>query len=65
MDLGNIKSWWLSHWPTTRRLAQLYAALLYNANVKGFVEGRIFTGNTKAVCVPGMNCYSCPGAVGA
>ena len=63
--MGNIKNWWLSHKPTACRLAQLYAALLYNANIKGFVEGRIFTGDTKAVCVPGMNCYSCPGAVGA
>jgi thiol-disulfide isomerase/thioredoxin/NAD-dependent dihydropyrimidine dehydrogenase PreA subunit len=26
------------------------------------VEGEIFTGTTKAVCVPGLNCYSCPGA---
>lgn len=48
-----------------RRLIQLYSALLYNANLKGFVSGRIYTGNTKALCVPGFNCYSCPGAVGA
>ena len=65
LDLAKIIDWWHSHRPTTRRLAQLYAALLYNANIKGFIEGRIFTGNTKAICVPGMNCYSCPGAVGA
>lgn len=36
-----------------------------NGYVKGFVEGRIFTGPTKTVCVPGLNCYSCPGALGA
>jgi len=53
------------HRPTTRRLAQLYAAVLYNANLKGFVTGSLYTGNTKAVCVPGFNCYSCPGAIGA
>ena len=49
--------------PGTRRLVQLYAALLYNANLKGFVTGRIYAGPLKAACVPGFNCYSCPGAV--
>ena len=49
--------------PGTRRLVQLYAALLYNAHLKGFITGRIYTGNAKSVCVPGFNCYSCPGAV--
>lgn len=48
-----------------RRLIQLYAALLYNAHAKGFIQGEIYTGPMKAVCVPGLNCYSCPGAVGA
>ncbi len=51
--------------PTKRKLIQLYCALLFNANLKGFVSGNIYQGNTKTVCVPGMNCYSCPGAVGA
>lgn len=51
--------------PGTRRLVQLYAALLYNANLKGFIDGHIYTGDLKAVCVPGFNCYSCPGAVGS
>ena len=49
--------------PGTRRLVQLYAALLYNANLKGFIDGHIYSGNLKSVCVPGFNCYSCPGAV--
>ena len=44
---------------------QLYFALLFNANVKGFVSGNIYQGSTKQMCVPGINCYSCPGAVGA
>ena len=51
--------------PSKRKLIQLYCALLYNANLKGFVTGNIYQGNTKQVCVPGLNCYSCPGAVGA
>jgi len=55
----------LAHRPTKRRLVQLFCALLYNANLKGFAEGKIYTGRSKALCVPGLNCYSCPGAVGA
>ncbi len=51
--------------PTKRKLIQLYFALLFNANVKGFATGNIYQGTTKQVCVPGINCYSCPGAVGA
>ena len=49
----------------TRRLIQLYAALLYNAHLKGFATGKIYTCPVKKLCVPGLNCYSCPGAVGA
>ncbi len=51
--------------PLTRRLIQLYSALLYNAHLRGFVEGEIYTGPLKKICVPGLNCYSCPGAVSA
>ena len=51
--------------PGTRRLVQLYAALLYNAHLKGFITGEIYTGPVKAVCVPGLNCYSCPAAAAA
>lgn len=62
---GKIKNWFVRHKPTKRRWIQLYSALLYNANIKGFFNGQIYKGPTKNVCVPGMNCYSCPGAVGA
>lgn len=44
---------------------QAAAALIQNANIKGFLTGRIYQGPVKIVCVPGLNCYSCPGAVGA
>ena len=44
---------------------QLYFALLFNANLKGFVSGSIYKGNTKQFCAPGINCYSCPGAIAA
>lgn len=62
---GKIKSWFDSHKPTKRRIIQLYAALLFNANIKGYITGDIFKGTTKNFCTPGLNCYSCPGAVGA
>lgn len=48
-----------------RRVAQLFSALIYNANLSGFFQGKIYQGAAKGVCVPGLNCYSCPGAVGA
>ncbi|MBQ4561075.1 MAG: 4Fe-4S binding protein [Clostridia bacterium] len=51
--------------PTRRKIIQLYTALLFNANFKGFYTGRIYKGNTKKICMPGINCYSCPGAVTA
>lgn len=60
-----IKEWWKDHKPTKRRWVQLYSALLFNANIKGFFNGKIYQGPTKNVCVPSLNCYSCPGAVGA
>ena len=51
--------------PTKRRLMQLYFALLFNANIQGFATGTIYQGDTKVFCAPGINCYSCPGAVAA
>lgn len=51
---------------TKKRICiQTIATLCQNANFKGFLTGKIYTGQTKNVCVPGLNCYSCPGAVGA
>lgn len=51
--------------PTRRRIIQLYAALLFNANLKGFISGNIYQGKSKIMCAPGINCYSCPGAIAA
>lgn len=48
-----------------KNIIQALATLATNANLKGFFEGKIYTGNTKVACVPGLNCYSCPGAVGS
>ncbi len=65
---GKIGQWFRRHAPTKRRLIQIYAALLFNANLKGyFGKGNnvIYRGATKYLCTPGLNCYSCPGAVTA
>lgn len=62
---AKIKKWWQAHKPTKRRWIQIYSALLFNANIKGFFNGQIYQGPTKNVCVPGLNCYSCPGAIGS
>lgn len=48
-----------------RRITQVICALLYNCNVTGFLNGTIYQGRAKGLCVPGLNCYSCPGAVAA
>ena len=45
-----------------RLVTQVCVAALSNGYVKGFATGQIFDGSEKSVCVPGMNCYSCPGA---
>lgn len=63
--MGKIKNWFIAHKPSKRRIIQLYSALLFNANIKGFIKGSIYTGPLKNVCTPGLNCYSCPGASGA
>lgn len=39
--------------------------LITNSYVEGFKTGKIYGGNLKKICVPGMNCYSCPGAKGS
>ncbi|MCI9331257.1 MAG: 4Fe-4S binding protein [Oscillibacter sp.] len=51
--------------PSRQRIFQLAAAALFNGYAAGFRKGKLFTGGTKAVCVPVLNCYSCPGALGA
>ena len=48
-----------------RTLIQILAAVCQNAYVPGFLHGVIYQGKTKLLCVPGLNCYSCPGALGA
>ena len=52
-----------SEW--NRHKVQALWALLTNSYLAGFVQGKIYKGPLKKLCVPGLNCYSCPGALGA
>lgn len=36
---------------------------LTNGYAQGFVTGKLYKGANKRYCVPGLNCYSCPGAL--
>ncbi|MFR7760524.1 MAG: 4Fe-4S binding protein, partial [Peptoniphilus grossensis] len=45
-----------------RKIVQSSFALLTNIHIPNFFKGTIYTGKMKAACVPGLNCYSCPGA---
>ena len=48
-----------------RHLCQAAWFALTNGYGKGFATGKIYQGPTKTLCVPGLNCYSCPGALGS
>jgi hypothetical protein len=48
-----------------RRWVQALSAVAHNAWLPGFATGTIWKGKTKFACVPGFNCYSCPGALGS
>ena len=48
-----------------RLVVQAAAFLLQNPKLHHFFLGTIDTGSTKVVCAPGLNCYSCPAAIGA
>ncbi|HHZ06899.1 MAG TPA: 4Fe-4S binding protein [Clostridiales bacterium] len=48
-----------------RLIVQVGFTAITNSYINGYVEGNIFKGPSKAVCVPGLNCYSCPGALGS
>ena len=48
-----------------RHLFQSFWFLLTNSFFEGFKTGKIYGGKWKQLCVPGMNCYSCPGAKGS
>ncbi len=46
-----------------RLAVQLLFTIITNGYMYGFLRGKIYRGGLKYVCVPGLNCYSCPGAL--
>ncbi|MGN0907557.1 MAG: 4Fe-4S binding protein, partial [Bullifex sp.] len=46
-----------------RLFVQAAAFAFQNGYLKGFAKGNVYKGNLKKLCTPGLNCYSCPGAV--
>lgn len=46
-----------------RLTVQLLFTVLTNGYAYGFASGKIYQGPLKYSCVPGLNCYSCPGAI--
>ena len=44
---------------------QAAATLLTIIHIQNLFKGKIYQGNVKTMCVPGLNCYSCPAATGA
>lgn len=48
-----------------RLVVQICFTALTNGYINGYLQGTIYRGAGKKFCVPGLNCYSCPGAVGA
>ena len=48
-----------------RHSVQALWAFVTNSYLAGFTGGKIYQGPIKNLCVPGLNCYSCPGALGS
>ncbi|MBQ9827579.1 MAG: 4Fe-4S binding protein, partial [Lachnospiraceae bacterium] len=48
-----------------RTLIQLLSTVFLNGYAAGFAGGKLYTGAGKMICVPVLNCYSCPGALGS
>lgn len=51
--------------PRLRTWVQIAFAALTNGYAAGFARGTIYKGPGKLFCLPGLNCYSCPGALGS
>ena len=48
-----------------RLWVQIIFTAITNGYFYGYATGSIYRGPLKTVCVPGLNCYSCPGAFGS
>ncbi|MEG1857294.1 MAG: 4Fe-4S binding protein [Pseudoflavonifractor sp.] len=60
--MGKLFLKWKKH---LRTWVQVLFTALTNGYAAGFVSGKIYKGPTKMLCLPGLNCYSCPGALGS
>lgn len=48
-----------------RRIFQIAATLGFNLDFMSLLKGNISQARTKGLCLPALNCYSCPAAIGA
>ncbi|MBA3051645.1 MAG: 4Fe-4S binding protein [Candidatus Omnitrophota bacterium] len=48
-----------------RRIAQILSLFLINGNFKTFLTGGLYEGKLKNICIPVLNCHSCPFALTA
>lgn len=60
-----VRSFGNKVWQRTKLLIQTMWFALTNSFMIGWIKGTIYQGPIKYMCVPGMNCYSCPGAFGS
>lgn len=65
LELDNRKPTFSQRFSRVRGWIQAGATLLTNIHLPNFFRGGIYQGKGKSVCVPGLNCYSCPAASGA
>lgn len=63
--MDNRKQTFSQRFIRMRGWIQAGATLLTNIHLPNFFRGGIYQGKGKSVCVPGLNCYSCPAASGA
>lgn len=54
--INNIKN-------NLRLIVKIIFIALTNGYLLGCMNGNIYQGDSKKLCVPGLNCYSCPGAI--
>lgn len=59
--MGKLKNFFRKN----KFLTQGIFFFLTNPIITNFSQGKIYRGNGKYICSPGLNCYSCPGAAGA
>ena len=64
-ELDKKKTFLSKNIAVLRGWIQAAATLLTNIHIPNLWKGKIYQGSVKNVCVPGLNCYSCPAATGA